>query len=83
MSHIMKFFNGLKIVVNYIKNHAFSAFVGFCLSVLNIGGMAYLFYYGCTLFGVVAALVLVLLVVPFAYDCVMCMLGKNPDESSK
>lgn len=81
----MKFFQFLKKVVNYITNHEFTSFIGFCLAVFFIGCIAYLFYDARTLFGVVSLIFFVLLVIPFGYDCFRCLTGHKgeDDEPSK
>lgn len=80
----MKFFEILKGVVKYITDHAFSAFAGFCFAVLNLGGMAYLFHDGRAFFGVVAIINLVILVLPFGYDCLMPLIGNtNQSDNDK
>jgi hypothetical protein len=77
----MKPIKFIKKVVNYIVNHSFTAFIGFCFAVLNIGCVAYLFYDGRTLFGVVSAIVFMLFMIPFGYDCVSYLSGKNTDKN--
>lgn len=77
----MKFFDTLKAIVSYIPKHGFTAFIGFCFAFFNLGVLGYLFYYGQTLFGIVACITYILLVLPFGFDCFARMF--LPDKKQK
>lgn len=77
----MKFFQFLKEVVASITAHEFTAFLGFCFAVLNIGCIGYLFYDARTLFAVVMCVNFVLFVVPFGYECFRCLTGNKVDNN--
>lgn len=76
----MKLIQYINAFVAFVKKHAFSAFIGLCLAVLFIECIAYLFYDHHALFGVVALVFFVILVIPFGVDCIAKMTGNNPSK---
>lgn len=76
----MKFIQFINKIVDFIKEHEITAFIGFCLAVLFIGCIAYLFYDHRTLFAVVASVFFVLLVVPFGACCIAKLTGNKPSK---
>lgn len=63
----MKLIQYINAFVAFVKKHALSAFIGLCLAVLFIGCIAYLFHDHHALFGVVALVFFVILVIPLAW----------------
>ena len=76
----MKLIQYINAFVAFVKKHALSAFIGLCLAVLFIGCIAYLFHDHHALFGVVALVFFVILVIPFCADCIAKMTGNNPSK---
>ena len=76
----MKLIQYINAFVAFVKKHALSAFIGLCRAVLFIGCIAYLFHDHHALFGVVALVFFVILVIPFGADCIAKMTGNNPSK---
>ena len=76
----MKLIQYINACVAFVKKHALSAFIGLCLAVLFIGCITYLFYDHHALFGVVALVFFVILVILFGVDCIAKMTGNNQSK---